>query len=57
MCYQERYFTRRADKQARKREEPKPVEERIPASTTSAAPPRAPHTSKPKESERELEVV
>jgi hypothetical protein len=55
MCYEERFFLRRATKQSRTSEEPKSVVERPPPSAQQDRP--KPETTKPTEVERELETV
>jgi hypothetical protein len=55
MCYEERFFLRRATKQTRTREEPRSVIDRPPPSVQPDRP--KPETSKPTEVERELETV
>jgi hypothetical protein len=55
MCYEERFFLQRATTKVQKREEPKPVRDRL----RPSAPPDRPvaETDKPKEVEPELETA
>jgi hypothetical protein len=55
MCYEQRFFARRATTKVRKREEPKSVIERLRPSTQPDRP--KPETKKRKEVEPDLETV
>ena len=57
MCYEERFYTERADRKARKREQPKSFVERRPPESKPDQPKRAPRPPGEVERERELEIV
>jgi hypothetical protein len=57
MCYEERFYTERADRKARKREQPKSFAERRPPESKPDQLKRAPRPPEEVERERELEIV